>query len=235
MHATKSRVSIAIVEDHDGLREGFIEYLKDQQFDVSGFSCGEELDEHLTLQQPLILILDIGLPGENGFEISARIRKSHPNIYIVMLTALANERDKIKGYQSGADVYLPKPVSPAELNAALQAAIRRLGITESTSQSLQLDVSKSVLISNDKVITLNIPERSLLKALSEAKDSKVPTWRLIEILSAATETEIEKAYLELQIFRLRKKLAEAGAPKPAIQALWKEGYKLHCAIEIIGY
>lgn len=235
MNATTSRVSVAIVEDHDDLREGFLEFLKDQQFEVSGLSCGEELDEHLALHQPSILILDIGLPGEDGFEISERIRKSHPKMYIVILTALAKECDKIKGYKSGADIYLPKPVSPAELNAALQAAVRRLGITESLCQSLRLDISKSALISNDKVISLNIPERSLLKALSEAKDGIVPTWRLIEILCAATETEIEKAYLELQIFRLRKKLAEAGAPKPAIQALWKEGYKLHCAIEIVGY
>lgn len=235
MNATTSRVSVAIVEDHDDLREGFIEFLKDQQFEVSGLTCGEELDEHLALRQPSILILDIGLPGEDGFEICERIRKSHPKMYIVMLTALAKEGDKIKGYKSGADIYLPKPVSPVELNAALQAAIRRLGITESGSQSLRLDISKSVLISSDKVISLNIPERSLLKALSEAKDGKVPTWRLIEILSAATETEIEKAYLELQIFRLRKKLTEAGAPTPAIQALWKEGYKLHCPIEIVGY
>ena len=76
MNATTSRVSVAIVEDHDDLREGFIEFLKDQQFEVSGLSCGEELDEHLALHQPSILILDIGLPGEDGFEISA-IRRAH--------------------------------------------------------------------------------------------------------------------------------------------------------------
>ena len=122
------RPKIAIVEDHDGLRESFVEYLSNLDYDITGLCCAEDLDDYLATSQPAILILDIGLPGEDGFQIAKRLRQSHPGMYIVMLTALANERDKIRGYECGADIYLPKPVSPAELSAAIQAACRRLNL-----------------------------------------------------------------------------------------------------------
>ena len=231
MHQT---LKIAIVEDHDDLRDGFVEYLKSHQFDAVGFYCGEELDEYLVSHQPAILILDIGLPGENGIEIAQRMRASHPNMYIMLITALDTSNDKIRGYQAGADLYLPKPVSAAELTAAIQAAARRILIADAPNNHLQLSLSQSKLLGNNKSVELNHQEKLLLKSLAEAQEQMLPTWRLLEVLTTATGSEAEKSYLELQIFRLRKKLLEAGAPKPAIKAVWKEGYKLLQAVQLLA-
>ncbi len=225
---------IALVEDHDDLRESFVAYLQALNYPVNGMSCGEELDEYLSTMQPAILILDIGLPGENGFDIAERIRKSHTGLYIIMLTALNSESHKIRGYAT-ADLYLPKPVTPGELSAALLAARRRIDPSHTGNNQLILDLSRSQITCNGKQTTLNHQEKALLKAMAEAKDGKVPTWRLIEIVSHALDTEIEKAYLELQIFRLRKKLQDIGAPTPSIKACWKEGYQLLQPIEIYNY
>lgn len=227
-------LKIAIVEDHDGLRESFVEYLRNESFDVTGLCCGEELDEYLTHCQPAILILDIGLPGENGFEIAQRIRAPHPNMYIILLTALTNVHDKINGYHCGADIFLSKPVSGAELTATIHAAGRRLLLTGAPADKLQLHLGESVLAGHQTSVQLNHQEKLLLKSLAEAKDFKLPTWRLLEVVSDASGVDVEKAYLELQIFRLRKKLLEAGAAKPAIKSVWKEGYKLLQSVEIIG-
>lgn len=226
------KLKIAIVEDHDGLRESFVEHLQNEGFNATGFCCGEDLDEYLTHHQPAILILDVGLPGENGFDIAKRLRRPHPNMYIILVTALANESDKILGYQCGADIYLSKPVSAPELSAAIQSAGRRLLLTETPASKLQLHLGASVLKSQQTAVHLNHQEKLLLKSLAEAKDFQVPTWRLLEVVSEATGLDAEKAYLELQIFRLRKKLLDAGATKPGIKSIWKEGYKLLHPVEI---
>lgn len=228
------RPRTVIVEDQDDLREAFVEYLKNLGYPVDGLCCGEELDEYLSIHQPSILILDIGLPGENGFEIAERIRKSHPGLYIVMLTVLNSEHHKIRGYAT-ADLYLPKPVTPGELTAALQAASRRIDLSLAASKGLVLDLMHSRIIGNGKHANLNLQEKALLKALAEARDGKVPTWRLIEIVSYTLGTDIEKPYLELQIFRLRKKLQEVGVPSSVIKARWKEGYQLLYPVVINGY
>lgn len=227
-------LKIALVEDHDGLRESFIQYLRGNGLDTEGFCCGEDLDEYLINNLPAILILDIGLPGENGIEIARRMRASHPNMYIMLLTALDKSNDKIRGYHAGADLYLAKPVSTAELSAAIQSAARRLLLTEAPANRLQINLRESVLLGNSKSIDLNHQEKLLLKSLAEAREQMLPTWRLLEVLTTATGSEAEKSYLELQIFRLRKKLLEAGAPKPAIKAVWKEGYKLLQAVQLIA-
>lgn len=227
-------LKIAIVEDHDGLRESFLEYLRNERFDATGLCCGEELDEYLTHHQPAILILDIGLPGENGFDIAKRIRAPHPNMYIILLTALSKVHDKILGYQCGADIFLSKPVSAPELSAAIQSAGRRLLLTGTPTQKLQLNLAESMLSSQDKSVRLNHQEKLLLKSLAEAKEFKLPTWRLLEVASEATGVDVEKGYLELQIFRLRKKLLEVGTPKPGIKAVWKDGYKLLQEVQLIA-
>lgn len=224
---------IAIIEDHDGLRNSFTEFLSEQGYAVTGLSCGEELDEYLTQNNPSILILDIGLPGENGFEIAQRIRSAHPLMYIILLTALEKPEHKIKGYQSGADLFLPKPVSANELSAAVQASSRRLLLTAPPQNSLRLHLDQSILSGTSKTVQLNHQEKQILKSLAEARDHKISTWRLLEIASEATGRDIEKNYLELQIFRLRKKLCEAGAPDPAIKSIWKEGYMLLPSIIMI--
>lgn len=216
---------VVIVEDHDALRESFVEFLVALGYSVFGASCGEELDEYLSEHDCSILILDVGLPGESGFEIAERIRAAHPEMYIVMLTALTDEAHKIQGY-SFAEVYLPKPVSGQELVAVVNALRRRIAQENRLHRPVSLDLFHSEVSCEAGCVALNLQEKALLKTLAEAKDGRVPAWRLMEVLDQIQGEEIDKPYLEMQIFRLRKKLNEIVAPRPMIKTERGLGYRL---------
>ncbi len=111
-------LKVVVVEDQADLREVIVAFLGKQAHDVRGFDCADDLDEHLAKDWVDVLILDLNLPGEDGYSISERLRNAHPDIYIIMLTARTAVEDRVKGYASGADIYLDKPVSPIELQGS---------------------------------------------------------------------------------------------------------------------
>lgn len=91
----------------------------------NGQNAQEDLDD-LAAHTFDLLILDLNLPGENGLSIAQRYKRANPGCYIIMLTARSRLEDKVAGYESGADIYLTKPVSSAELIAAIKSLARRL-------------------------------------------------------------------------------------------------------------
>ena len=218
-------LKIAVVEDHADLRELFIDRLRDAGHAVAGFGCAEDLDEHLAGQSVDLIILDLNLPGEDGFSIAQRLRDAHPKLAILMLTARTAVEDRIRGYASGADLYLPKPVSPQELMAAVGSIARRVEVAGAAVSHLRLDLARQIVAGERGELSLMPPEVALLKALAEAPGHKLDYWRLQELLQLEPDDK-GKATLEVRISRLKKKLHDAGAPEPAIKALWKEGYQL---------
>jgi DNA-binding response OmpR family regulator len=121
-----SGLNIIIVEDHDDLREITVEALCSLGHQAIGVACGEQLDQTLETCKADVLVLDLNLPGEDGISLSRRIRASHPAIGIVMVTVREQIQDRIVGYGSGADLYLTKPTSIEELQAAIESLARRL-------------------------------------------------------------------------------------------------------------
>ncbi|MGI9211733.1 MAG: response regulator transcription factor [Methylococcaceae bacterium] len=121
-----SGLNIIVVEDHDDLREITIEALCVLNHRVKGVASAEMLDEVLEKNDTDILVLDLNLPGEDGISLSRRIRAAQPTIGIIMVTVREQIRDRIEGYGSGADLYLTKPTSIEELQAAIKALARRL-------------------------------------------------------------------------------------------------------------
>jgi DNA-binding response OmpR family regulator len=91
---------VVVVEDHLDLRQLFVDALIQEGMDVMAVSCAEELDECLSQGVVHLIVLDVNLPGESGFEISKRIRASDQNINIIMLSARTTEPDRIRGYES---------------------------------------------------------------------------------------------------------------------------------------
>ena len=224
-------LKIAVVEDHEDLRELFVDFLKLQSHDVAGFCCADDLDEHLVGKDVDLLILDLNLPGEDGFSIARRLRHAHPDLHIIMVTARTAVEERIKGYASGADLYLSKPVSPAELGAAVGSVVRRVADAANRRTTLMLDTVRLVLHGNQAEVALGKGDAMLLKSLAEAPGRKLEYWRLMELLDLALDDK-GKSSLEVRISRLKKKMAEAGAPDPAIKSLWKEGYQLCAAVHI---
>jgi DNA-binding response OmpR family regulator len=221
---------VVVVEDHQDLRQVFTQAISREGVDVLAASCGEELDEFLALGGVQLLVLDINLPGESGFDIAKRVRAADPNVSIIMLSARTAESDRLQGYQCGADFFLCKPVSPSELSAAVNAAKRRLEASHSFGD-LVLSERGMTLTSAEGVARLGRADVMLLKALAMAPDGRLPYWRLFEVTGRDSQ-DSAKTQLELQVFRLRKKVADISVPEEFIKSMRTEGYQLTRRIRV---
>jgi two-component system phosphate regulon response regulator OmpR len=225
MDQHNSKFQIAIVEDHKALREVFVDNLQSQGYLVFGASSAEDLDEFYVSQPVHLLILDINLPGEDGISIAKRYRKANPNISVIMLTVKATANDRIAGYDAGADIYLPKPVSAHELGAAVGSIARRVLKHVSDQGHPSLSFSKRIITKDLTKVSLSEIEAKLLKGLINAPHSSLEYWQLLELIDREV-TDKDKANLGVYIHRLCKKLEQVGMPDPAIKSIWKKGYQL---------
>jgi len=116
---------IAVVEDEASLRRDMMDYLRGCGFDAVGARSGKELNDILAAKPVSVVVLDVNLPGEDGFKIAARLRETS-GIGIVMVTARGTTVDRVVGLEVGADAYLVKPVEMRELEAQVKALLRRL-------------------------------------------------------------------------------------------------------------
>ena len=219
-----SRLNIIVVEDHDVLREVTVEALRAMGHDARGADCAEALDDELAGFRADLLVLDLGLPGEDGISLAQRIRAAQPDMGIIMVTARHQRRDVLAGYSSGADIYLTKPTSPEELGAAIQALSRRMRPATPEGQ-LTLNEGALTLKGTGAEVDLSDHECSLLTALCRASGNRLETWQMLE-LSGRPADEHGKRALEVQIVRLRKKLEQSGARGPSIKSIRGSGYQL---------
>lgn len=229
--ATSSHMRVIVVEDHLDLRQVFIERLLNEGFDVVGATCGEELDERMGEASAQLVILDVNLPGESGFDIAQRLRAAHPGIHIIILSARTSEEDRIRGYQSGVDFYLNKPISSEELSAATKAVQRRLQNNKAQGVEFVLEASAMTIASANGKVDLSKADVAFLKALALAPENRLPYWRLYEVTEREAN-DAAKGQLEIQVHRLRKKLAEIDIPETLIKSIRLEGYQLTQALKI---
>lgn len=223
-----ANLSIVVVEDHQDLRELTCMALANKGHHVVGLSCAEELADAVKGGVVDVFILDLNLPGEDGISLAKRIRNAYPLVGIVMLTARSQAKEKVLGYESGADLYMTKPVDFDELCAALQGfARRRLAAHEGT-----LALSKLTLTGPQGVIRLSSAEADMLMAFARAPASRLETWQLAHVLGLEMGG-LNKASLEVRIVRLRKKLSEAGATGAVIESIRNVGYQLSVPIQIL--
>ena len=224
-------LNIVVVEDHADLREATVAALCSMGHDARGIDCAEALDDELGAFRADLLVLDLNLPGEDGLSLARRIRAAEPGIGIIMVTGRTQVNDRMRGYGSGADIYLPKPASVEELGAAIQALARRIRPAASAGDAISLNPTKLQLQGPKQQVNVSDHESTLLLALSKAKDHRLENWQLMELSGSAVEDQ-NKAVLEVQIARLRKKLEQAGAPAPTIKAIRGTGYQLCVAVQI---
>ena len=224
-------LNIVVVEDHADLREATVAALCSMGHDARGIDCAEALDDELGAFQADLLVLDLNLPGEDGLSLARRLPAAEPGIGIIMVTGRTQINDKMRGYGSGADIYLPKPASAEELGAAIQALARRIRPQMNAQDAVSLNPTTLQLQGPKQLVDVSDHENLLLLALSKAKDHRLESWQLMELSGSAVEDQ-SKAALEVQIARLRKKLEQAGAPAPTIKAIRGSGYQLCVAIQI---
>ena len=229
-------LNIAIVEDHDALREIMVEVLRREGHHVQGLDCAEALDDSLIRSRIDLLISDLNLPGADGYSLTRRFRAAHPLAGIIMVTARNALDDKVNGYQVGTDIYLTKPVSPDELVAAVNSVARRLQAQSTqgqpqTATSLQFDSRRSILSGPLGTCTLVAAESTVLTALARAPDQQLEVWQLLELLNLDLET-YTKSTFEVRLARLRKKLVQVGAEKASLRVIGRGTYQLTVTLRI---
>jgi len=230
------KLKICIVEDNDDLRESLVEVLQHQGHEVRGAGSAEELPETGHLEPFELMLLDLNLPGEDGLQVAQRLKRVQPGLRIIMMTTRTSLIDRVKGYDTGADLYLPKPVAEAELLSAVRALARQIrGHTQQSQNghpaALTLDPQAQLLSGPQGVVPLNPVEVTLLTSLAFAPGQRLEHWQLIESMGLEVCTS-SKANLAVRITRLRGKLGQAGCPGSALKSLRTSGYQLGAHIEI---
>ncbi len=209
------------------MREFLISGLLRLGITVRGVSDGPALDAHLEAHATDIVLLDIGLPGEDGYSIASRLRRERPHLGIIMLTARDQTEDRVLGLDCGADLYLAKPVDLRELAAAIGSLYRRLnqGKPVTPPQGWRLDALRSALITPTGVaIALTDNELRFLTPLLEQPGQVIDR----DLLSQALE-QIPDLYanrrMETLLSRLRTKIriASPGESLP-VRARHGRGY-----------
>jgi DNA-binding response OmpR family regulator len=220
-------IRVVACEDHAVMRTFIVSGLSQFGIVVAGVSDGVELSAYLDTHPVDIIILDIGLPGEDGYSIAARLRQERPNLGIIMLTARDQTDDRVQGLDSGADLYFAKPVDLRELASAVGSLHRRLrpGHPHVTHGRWQLDALRSALITPARIaIPLTDNELRFLTPLLEQPGAVIDR----DVLSLALD-QIPDVHamrrMETMLSRLRTKVQKAspGEPLP-VRARHGRGY-----------
>lgn len=228
-------LKIFVVEDNDELRAVLVELLSQDGHRVTGMSCAEDVDSAVSTPPPDLYLLDLNLPGEDGLSLARRIRAAQPEVGLVMLTAREQLRDRVEGYATGADIYLNKPFYPEELVSVVRSLAKRLKAgTPSASHhpTGQLNLTELSLRGPAGSVSLSHNECNLLLALARAQDHTLESWQ-VGFQLGQSEHKLNKASMEVQLSRLRKKFQRSGLPEPGIKAIKGFGYRL--CVELVTH
>jgi two-component system response regulator RegX3 len=226
------QIRVLVVEDEEAIREGLIDVLVFHGYDVDSAAEGPEgLDKALTGRFDLIL-LDIMLPGMDGYEICDRIRAKDRYQPIIMLTAKSSDEEIIHGLKLGADDYVPKPFSVQQLVLRVEAVLRRSQIGQEQARTLnvgevEIDTENLSGKNGDEEIAFTKREIEVLCFLAENADRPVSRDELLaRVWGYARGLEIETRTVDIHIAKLRRKI-EADPKEPQVLITVRgAGYRL---------
>jgi len=221
--------AVLIIEDDVSILRGLKDNLIFEGYNVHTVSDGNEgltmaLEKHFDL-----LLLDLMLPGMNGYEICRKVKKEKPELPVIMITARGTEMDKIAGLDIGADDYLTKPFSIPELLARIRAVLRRVNpeqgiMNEYSFGNVILDFKKFRAYANDQEIKLSSKEFSIMKYFIEREGELVQREDLLEAVWGYDVTPDTRT-VDNFILDLRKKLEEIPSDPKHMVSVRGAGYR----------
>lgn len=223
---------ILIVEDDENILQLEQDYLEANGFDTDATTNGRDGMEMAINGNYDLILLDVMLPGANGFDICQTIRKNK-NIPIIFVSAKREESDKINGLGFGADDYIVKPFSPGELVARVKAHINRYNSLVDSGKketniisidNLKLNKDNGLAYLNDTEITLTKKEFDVLFILASHPNNVFSKNELFEQVWGYDSLG-DTSTLTVHINRLREKLKDAGSKDEYIRTVWGRGYK----------
>lgn len=219
-------MKVLIVEDEKLLADSLCSLLKRKGFEAEAVYDGKSGEEYAELGIYDLLILDVMMPGLDGYTLARRVREMRCNTPILMLTARSALEDRIQGLNAGADYYLTKPFDSRELLACINALLRRQGsqVNEMTFGNTALDLASSTLICNGRSVRLSAKEFDVMRSLMQAGDKNMSK-EVILMRVWGFESNATENHVEVYIGFLRKKLASIGS-NVRIEAVRRLGYHL---------
>ena len=223
---------IYIADDEDNIRNLLKSFLEREDFNVIAFPTGDELLERFRDTPCDLIILDVMMPGHDGFFILKEIRKES-NVPIIMLTAKDSDADYIQGLNLGSDDYFTKPFSPIKLVTKVKSTLKRQEVLMNGGDVPQNDnilVFADIVINKKtkectvegKVLPLTPNEYSLLTYMISNKDRAIPRVELLDKIWGYS-TEVETRVADDTVKRLRKKIKDSQA---SVTTVWGYGFKL---------
>ena len=219
-------MKILIIEDEKLLADSIRAVLEKKGFQVETVYDGENGVEYAELGMYDLLILDVMMPGMDGYQVARRVRANRCSTPILMLTAKSSLEDRIEGLNAGADYYLTKPFDSRELLACINALLRRQGgqVNELTFGNTSLDLASSTLFCGNKSIRLSAREFDVMRFLLQSRE-QILSKEVILARVWGYESNAVENHVEVYVGFLRKKLHAIGS-NIRIEAIRRLGYHL---------
>jgi two-component system, OmpR family, phosphate regulon response regulator OmpR len=223
---------ILVIDDDQELRDLLRDYLTRQGIEVSVLHDAASLERRLERERPDLIVLDLMMPGVDGLSALRQLRASGDDIPVIMLTARADDVDRIVGLELGADDYLGKPFNPRELLARVQAVLRRRRSIPSAAPEQRepfsfgrftLDFQTRSLMQDGKPVALSGSEFALLKIFVNQPMRTLTRERLLELLHGPEYDGTDRG-IDVQVWRLRRTLESDPAAPRFIQTVRGRGY-----------
>lgn len=219
---------IFCVEDDDSIRDLMIYTLNSAGFEAKGFGCGRSLFDALQTERPLLIMLDIMLPGEDGISILKKLRmqETTKDTPVIMATAKGTEYDKVTGLDLGADDYLTKPFGMMEMISRVKAVLRRTSPKEEGKilkiGNLELNSETYIVLVSNERIQLTLKEHKLLRTFMENPGRVFTRDQLLEMIWGVDYIG-ETRTVDVHIGTLRTKLGECGGYIETVRGV---GYRM---------
>ena len=220
---------ILIADDDKNIADLMKSYFQKENFNVLTAYDGIEAVDLIKKNKPDIILLDLMMPGMNGYDVLKEARKIS-NVPILMLTAKDEETDTLEGFEVGADAYITKPFSPREVVARVKAVLRRVKTKQSKLKNIVIadiviDISSHTVSKNKKALDLTAVEFKILEFLSENLGHAYSRLEIIEKVKGC-EFEGYERNIDVHIKNIRKKIEDDPQDPKFIITLFGIGYKM---------
>jgi DNA-binding response OmpR family regulator len=225
-----ARTVILVVEDDPAIRQGLCDALEFKGYSAQSCDCGKRGLELALSGSPDLVLLDVLLPGMEGFTVLRELRKARPRLPVIMLTARGTEEDRVRGLEEGADDYVVKPFSASELLARVEAVLRRSAERPTDVRSLSLDDRRvdlerlEVVLQNGETLRISELEADIIRYLAVNPGRPIDRKEILQRVWGGNAKEMETRAVDMHIRRLREKLERDPSCPERIVTIRNKGY-----------
>ena len=221
---------VLVVDDDAAIREMLADYLGDHGYEVTQAASGAALRAEMERARPAVVLLDIGLPGEDGLTLARFLRERY-QVGIIMVTGAADVVDRVAGLEVGADDYIAKPFDPRELRARLKSLLRRLEAKPASPRDTRVSIgscfldlkARTLSDARGREVPITSMEFDLLKTLVEHPNQVLTRDQLLTLTRNRDWEPFDRS-IDIRITRLRRKLEDDPARPRVIKTVRGAGY-----------